>query len=448
MKKNLVYTILLIAFASVIGVIIFSYRAKKENSESISYTLLKRTGSLANSEEWNATGTRAAVLMNAIQKDPADIKSLNSLAEIFIQEARITGNYTYYDKAALKYVNDVLKNDSLNFEALLLKAVIYVSQHHFGEGLIIAQKAINVNPYNSYIYGVLTDANVEMGNYKDAIASTQMMVDTRPDIRSYSRVSYLREIYGDYPGAITAMESAVDAGLPGNEATEWTRIQLGHLYENTGDIEKAKNQYNIALQERKDYAYAYAGLARISVSGKDYVKAIEYYTKANTQINDYAFQEGLAEAYELSGNKEKGDLLYKQAIEGMTKDANSGNDDDNIGHYVDKELAYAYLKIKEYDKAMQHALLEYNRRPENIDVNECVAWVYYSKGDYAKALPYIKTALKTNSKNPTLLCRAGLIYAKNGNSSTAKVQLKDALNSKAVISEDLRDECLKVYSAI
>ena len=53
------------------------------------------------------------------------------------------------------------------------------------------------------------------------------MVDIRPDIRSYSRVSYLREIYGDYPGAIEAMKMAVDAGVAGDEATEWARIQLG-----------------------------------------------------------------------------------------------------------------------------------------------------------------------------------------------------------------------------
>ncbi len=41
------------------------------------------------------------------------------------------------------------------------------------------------------------------------------MVSIRPDIRSYSRISYLREIHGDIPGAIEAMELAVEAGAPG-----------------------------------------------------------------------------------------------------------------------------------------------------------------------------------------------------------------------------------------
>ena len=85
-------------------------------------------------------------------------------------------------------------------------------------------------------------------------------------------------------------------------------------------------------------------------------------------------------------------------------------------------------------------MLEYDRRPDNIDVNECVAWVYYSKGDYEKALPYIKAALKTNCKNPTLLCRAGLIYAKTGDKSMAKTTLQQALKTNANITGALKTE--------
>jgi len=85
-----------------------------------------------------------------------------------------------------------------------------------------------------------------------------------------------------------------------------------------------------------------------------------------------------------------------------------------MGHYADKEIAYACLAVNDYDKALEHAKLEYNRRPDNIDVNETVAWVYYSKGEFEKALPHIKTACRTNCRNPILLCHAGLIYEKQG----------------------------------
>jgi tetratricopeptide (TPR) repeat protein len=341
----------------------------------------------------------------------------------------------------------VLKFDSLDFDATVLKSYLYISQHHFADGLSIAEKACRINPYNSFVYGLLVDGNVEMGNYDSAVSMAQHMIDTRPDIRSYSRVSYLREIYGDYPGAIDAMKMAVDAGVPGDESTEWARVQLAHLYENTGDIKKAEIQYQTSLTVRPDYPYALAGLAKLAAYKKDYATAISLYTKAASLITDASVKESLAEAWHLSGDNKKSDDLMKEVINEMNQTAQSGQNDANIGHYVDKELAYAYIKTKNYDKAIEHAILEYNRRPMNIDVNEAVAWAYYTKGDYAKALPYIQTALKTNSKNPTLLCYAGLIYAKNGNSSQAKQLLQQALKNHPVIEAGLIDESESVLKS-
>ena len=136
-------------------------------------------------------------------------------------------------------------------------------------------------------------------------------------------------------------------------------------------------------------------------------------------MNSRTAQKILAE-YKLTGNNKTSDSLAKVVVENMSKDAAAAGNDQNIGHYVDRELAYAYLKTNDYNKALDHALAEYNRRPQNIDVNETLAWVYYEKGDFAKALPYIKAALKTNSKNPTLLNRAELIFGKAGDNSLVK----------------------------
>jgi tetratricopeptide (TPR) repeat protein len=416
MKKKYTYAILLVFVSFCLCAIFWKYK----NSESTSYYLLDRKGAVGDSREWQLTRNYAASLLQSLKKNSSDVKSSLALVAIFVQEARVTGNYVYYDKAAMKYVNSVLRTDPTNFDALTFKALIYLSQHHFADGLAIAEKAKEINPYNAFIYGMLVDGNVEMGNYDSAVANSDKMVSIRPDLRSYSRISYLREIYGDYPGAIEAMKMALAAGAPGDEGTEWTRIQLGRLYENTGDLITARMHYTIALDERPGYAYALAGLARIALASKEYATAISYYEKANSAVTDYSIKEELVEAYKLSGQTEKADALSKVVIETMSKDAQSGKNDENIGHYADRELAYAYLKVNDFDKALEHALLEYNRRPENIDVNETVAWVYYCKGEYTKALPYLKVALKTNSKNPMLLSHAAMIYGKTKHADHGK----------------------------
>ncbi|MDQ2752806.1 MAG: hypothetical protein M3R72_07265, partial [Bacteroidota bacterium] len=111
-----------------------------------------------------------------------------------------------------------------------------------------------------------------------------------------------------------------------------------------------------------------------------------------------------------------------------------------MGHYADRELAYDYLKLGDKEKALEHAMLEWNRRPENIDVNETVAWVYYNRGDYGKAASYMKTALKTHSKNPVLLSRAALIFYKAGDKDLAKTMLAETSLSNPYIDPSLKNE--------
>jgi tetratricopeptide (TPR) repeat protein len=329
-----------------------------------------------------------------------------------------------------------------------LKAIIFLSQHHFAEALVTAQQAVRINPYNAFVYGTLVDAYVEMGDYEAAVENLETMISIRPDIRSYARVSYLREIHGDYAGAIQAMKLAVDAGIAGDEATAWTRVQLANLYEKTGDLRMAEMNYIIALSERPGYAYALSGLGRIAIAKKKYDDAIVLYKQADSSIQDYSLKEELCEVYLLKGQPDKAHAIARKIAREMSKAVTKEMEEDSIGHYSDRELAHAWLKVNEYDKALEHALAEFNRRPENIDVNETLAWVYYSRNEFSKALPHIKAAMKTNSKDPTLLCRAGLIFNKAGDAPMAKSLLRQVFAVDANLSYNLKSEGLKTLQTL
>ncbi|MES2645449.1 MAG: transposase [Bacteroidota bacterium] len=444
MKKNQLYLLSIIVFFVLIAAIIFKYNVSKIEDENKIYSLLERKGTAANSEEWKQTKEKANSFLAAINRDPLDKKSQLGLAALFIQEARISGDYAYYDQAAMKTINDVLRIDSNNFEALVYQSLIYYSQHHFAEGLATAEKAKNINPYNAYVYGLMIDGNVEMGNYDSAIVNADRMVAIRPDLTSYSRISYIREIHGDYKGAIEAMKLAVEAGGPGDEYTEWSRVQLASLLEKTGDYMNAEMLYNISLNLRPDYPFAIAGLGRMQIAKKQYDSAVVYFKKANGLIDDNGIKESLADAYRLAGKNNESKKMAEAIIYELSLNAEAGNKDESIGHYADRELAYAYLKAGDKDKALEHALFEYNRRPQNIDVNETVAWVYYNRGEIEKALPYIKTAMKTNSKNPVFINRAALIFYKAGEKDLAKSLIAQTAAINSHIDPILQAETLSV----
>ena len=74
-----------------------------------------------------------------------------------------------------------------------------------------------------------------------------------------------------------------------------------------------------------------------------------------------------------------------------------------------------------------------------------VAWVYYCRGEYAKAVPYINVAMRTHSKNPVLLSRAALIYYKSGNQQLAKATISETSLQNPYIDQPLRMEAQKTF---
>src|SRR4030095_11345400 len=409
MNKKIIYPALVAIFLLCVGFIFVKYKYSQADNEKKLYSLLDRKGPTAKTTEWIEIRNRGEALIQQLNKDPENIKAMISLAGLFIQEARISGNFGYYDYAAMNYVNRVLKKDPSNFEALTYKALIQLSQHHFSEALVTGEEVKKLYPHSAFVYGILVDANVELGNYKEAVENSDKMVGIRPDIRSYSRIAYLREIHGDYPGAIEAMKLAVEAGGPGQESTEWCRVQLGRLYELSGDLKSAEMHYTISLDERPNYAYALAGLGRIAAAKKEFAKAEALFKQAYEIIPDYAFKEEQAELYIQSNETEKAKAVAKDIIKDMNQRKRQEINQDSAGHYSDKEMEAVYLLTDDYGKGLNHALMEYNRRPGNIEVNELLAWIYFKSGEIEKAKSYLKEAMKTNSKNPRLLTRAAQI---------------------------------------
>jgi tetratricopeptide (TPR) repeat protein len=446
MKKKYVYPILLVFFVTISAFVIIKNTGKGDKNKVSSYELLPRNISLAYAAEWTTVKNNASVLSGKIKNNTADIKSMIALAALYIQEGRTTGNFKYYNAAATKLVNDVLVTDAKNFEALTFKATILLSQHQFEEANKIAEQVRQLYPQNAYVYGLIVDANVELGNYEMALEAADKMISIRPDIRSYSRIAYLREIHGDIQGAIEAMTLAVDAGAPGDENTEWCRVQMAKLYKQIGKVKEAEMNYTIATENRENYPYALAGLAGIAAQEKKYTKALALYMKADSLIPDHTFKEGMAEVYNLMNEPAKAKSIANDILTYMKQF--SGDNSKEMGQNEDHEMAHAYMGVGNYKKALEYALAEYKRRPANIEVNETVAIVYYKLGDYEKALAYLERALTTNCKNPELLCNAGLIYAKAGKTKEAKTFLETVLKNNPLIPAELKKEALEILKSL
>ncbi len=402
MKKAILFNLIIfLIVCSHIGCNMERSEAKKQSAIEIP-TLLDRPEGLQNGLEWDEVQNMYGSLRKKISQNNATSDAHIQLAQLFIQEARITGEHGHYYPAALKLLDEVLQNEQLDkdieFRTLATKAGVQLSLHQFPEALATGKKAVALNPYNTHTLGVMVDAYVELGAYEEAVEVVDKMVNIRPDIRSYARVSYLREIHGDVDGAIEAMKLAIKAGYPGFEETCWARLTLGDLYKTYGDLEQAAYQYQKALDERPNYPFAIAALAGLKIEKGDYKEAEKQLQKAIDLIPEVGFYVQLAELYQTTGKDEKEIQALHKEILAMLAD-NEAN-----GHLMNLEYAGLYMDhIQDHKQAKSYLDAEYITRPENIDVNKMLAKWYLMDGNAKKATFHLKKAGKTNSKDPELV---------------------------------------------
>ena len=366
--------------------------------------LLKRPEALQNTTEWDQTQSGYMQMSSKLRTEDANaIEPRITIAKIFVNEARVTGEHGHYYPAALQLLQEAIelnhngpRDANLEFDALSTMAGVQLSQHEFETALETAKRAISINPYNAQVYGALVDAYVELGQYDKAIEAADKMNEIRPDLRSYSRVSYLREIHGDVEGAIEAMQRAVNAGAPGYESTAWARLTLGELYQRYGQPEKAAQQYATILRERPNYPFAIAAQADLAKEEGDVAEAERLLKEAKDIIPEVGYYVSLAELYKEQGRTEEAAALEEEIMVMLQEDVDSG-------HNMDMEYAALYRdQYEDYDKALEYMEREYQDRPENIDVNRMLASIYVKRGELDKAREHLAKAAATESKHPEL----------------------------------------------
>ncbi|MEL6671413.1 MAG: tetratricopeptide repeat protein [Bacteroidota bacterium] len=387
--------------------------------------LLERNPAIGSPEEQAQVSKTFEQLSQLILKDASDYRSRLKLAQLYMLEARATGEHGYYYPAALKVIDGILEEKpeaDVIFGATSLKASIYLSLHEFREAKALAQQAISINGYNALIYGSLVDAHVELGEYEQAVEMADKMVGIRPDLRSYARISYLREIHGELDGAIQAMLKAVTAGYPGYEETAWTRLTLGELYEQKGDLSAARDQYKMALVERPNYPFALAALANLDIKEAKWEQAEQKLDTAISFIPEVGFYIQMLDVYAHKGDQESAQQTLKEVFDMLA-------DDEEKGHNMGMEYARLHLEhTGDLEKALAYAEEEYQTRPQNLDTNRLMGLILYQMGDYQAAQKHVIKALRTGNQHPELLCLAGLVALQQQQPQQGKKWLRTAFS--------------------
>ncbi len=207
LSSKYAYIIVTIIFL-IISILFIFYSSSQNQKNGLSNNQVKSTNPKLDNAIFQ--------LQSAINSNPKVTKNYFDLSNAFLQKVRETGDSTYYSKIE-NLLDKVEKLDPKNADVPAIRASIAIGRHHFKEAKEFAEKALTINPNREIYYGLLGDAEIELGQYQNAVDNFQKMVDIRPDFSSYSRIAYIRELYGDIPGAKVALNQAITSGSNFNE---------------------------------------------------------------------------------------------------------------------------------------------------------------------------------------------------------------------------------------
>jgi Flp pilus assembly protein TadD len=368
---------------------------------------------------------RISELEARLRTAPDDGAAYRDLGAALLQRVRETGDPTLYDRADLAFGRArTLRPDDPY--VLVGIGTLQLARHQFAAALLTGQAAARIEPHLPEALGVQVDALVELGRYGEATATLQEMVDRKPGLASYARVSYVREIHGDLPGALDTMVRAQDAGtgMPENDA--YVAVLVGHLYQLLGRPDEAARAYDHALDLVPDYPPALAGQGRAAVAAGDLATAIERFSRAAEIIPLPEYVIALGEAQEAAGDVAAARRSYDLVrVEARLLRAS--------GVVVDLELATFEADHGDPMTALALARAAYRERP-TVKAADALAWALFRTGRTADALKRSKEALRLGTKDPAMLYHAGAILAAAGSDGVARRDLDEALRLDAGFS--------------
>ena len=367
---------------------------------------------------FETTDKEVGEVLKTIEKMPDSPMGYTQLAAVYIKRARATGDFSLNSKAetAIEKALQVAPEDAA---AQKFKASLHLTFHRFAEALDLGKKMQNEYPNDAFIYGVLTDANVELGNYKEAVEAAQKMVDLKPNTSSYARVAHLRSLNGDTAGAVEMFKTAARTADPlDKEAQSWCLVQLGDELWKNGKYVESEKVYDEALANLPNYYLALPGKGRARAIQGDFDSAITILTDALNRVPNVETAILLGDIYTKQGNIEKAKQHY-DLVEVIEQKIGVNNDQ--------KRLA---LMWADQNMRLDDALTITKRESElrkDIFTADALAWTLYKKGQLAEAKTAIDNAMNPKANDARIYYHAGMIEKDLGNKAEAKKMLEAAL---------------------
>jgi tetratricopeptide (TPR) repeat protein len=365
------------------------------------------------------TAAEVAGLQAELHRRPHDAKALATLGLAYLQRVRETGDASYYPKAD-GVLHEALAASPHDLVATAGLGQLALARHQFRRALALGLRASAISSTTAGVYGVIGDAEVELGRYRLAFAAFDRMAALKPSVASYARVSYARELTGDVQGAQRAMALAASAAVGEREAFAWTQVQIALLELSTGRARDALAHLRIARASFPGYPFALDGTAQAEAALGRYREALSFERAAVDRVPLPQYVALLGDLEHALGRERAARREYGliSVIERVLAANGVRNDLDIALFDVDhgRDLAHA----------VELARRGHAERPSIVG-DDVLGWALARAGRCDEALRWSQRSLRLGTKDATKLFHRGYIAACLGRGAAARAYYRRAL---------------------
>jgi tetratricopeptide (TPR) repeat protein len=207
---------------------------------------------------------RIAAARQQIAANPKSAEAYNNLALAFLRGAQETA-LADYDRQAAEAIATGFKLAPQNFQLRKTQVALLLEQHEFVRARDEARDLNLHNPDDATVHGYLAQAYMALGNYEDAEASAQWMLNLQPfNVPGLVLAADLRQHYGDRDGAIEALNRAYAETSP-EETGELASIanRIASIEINMGKLDLASQMLHRADELFPGYPETSSNRARL-----------------------------------------------------------------------------------------------------------------------------------------------------------------------------------------
>lgn len=336
-----------------------------------------------------------------VGRDPGDATSAVLLADALLRQTRVIGNAGLAIEAE-RALRGALKIHPDQYQAHRMLAAVLASQHRFREALAESDRCLRSRTDDAWVYGVIGDAHLELGEYPEAFAAFDRMMARRPNAASYARASYARELQGDLHGALRDMQMATEAtSAEDPESLAWHHAQLGHVYLELGRLGDARREFEHANYVFPNHPFAIEGLARVFAAQGDNARALEIVTQLLSETPAPATLALAGDLLKGLGRADDAERQYRLAEAAWQSDA---PDPPRFARF-----------LAEHGRRLNEAIrmAEASGR-QDIFTADALAWAYFQTGRIDRAQAEMKIALSTGSQDRLIREHAAAIARASG----------------------------------